>query len=323
MQEENQTPLGKKETTRTYLRQSITRAVRLVESRLEDPPSVDEMAKTAGVSRSHFQRTFREVVGESTKAFTMRVRIERAASLLRYSTWRINDIAISCGYHNQANFGRDFAKIYGASPRNFRSREASLPFLRGYIKGSDQSANDDDLSDNPPLSVLVETWPELSGIALRTHGSISQAIGCWNELLEWAKTQPTLSDFEKLNFLGCWYDTWDGINEDTYRYDAVIVPSTPFQGEIPAPFLPITIPAGKVASLHAKGSINKIESIWKAFGEGWLPLSGLQPRGDIAGIDKYPAELANSTQITKLLKFATRIEQTLIIPVQEGPIVLP
>src|SRR5215831_15184056 len=92
-----------------YLRENLNRQVKL-----------EELAKVACFSEFHFHRIFKAVSGETLNNFTNRLRLEKAARLLRFSDKRLTAIALDCGFSSSATFSRAFRSGYGTSPRQFR-----------------------------------------------------------------------------------------------------------------------------------------------------------------------------------------------------------
>jgi PAS domain S-box-containing protein len=95
----------------------VRRILRLIEERLPEKISVKEMAREAGLSESHFSRTFKRITGETPHQFALRVRLERAsAALARSSVTSIADVATECGFFDQSHFTREFRKKFGMTP---------------------------------------------------------------------------------------------------------------------------------------------------------------------------------------------------------------
>lgn len=81
----------------------------------------DELADIAGFSRFHFHRLFRSMLGETLGRFLQRVRIEKAACMLRWNSQRtITSIAMECGFSGSAVFSRSFRDFFGMSPSSWR-----------------------------------------------------------------------------------------------------------------------------------------------------------------------------------------------------------
>ncbi len=86
---------------------------------------VEGLAAAAGMSASHFSRVFRAAFGTSPIDFLRRERINQAKRRLSESTDPIERIAAQVGYNDRYFFSRDFKKLTGFSPREFRRREAT------------------------------------------------------------------------------------------------------------------------------------------------------------------------------------------------------
>jgi AraC-like DNA-binding protein len=106
------------------------RLARVLAAVHEDPSqdwSVEKLAQVAGMSRSPFSERFTDVVGESPHAYVARVRMHRAARLLRESDRTVSDIAAAAGYGSVSSFSRVFRKRLGAAPASFRRAARSSP----------------------------------------------------------------------------------------------------------------------------------------------------------------------------------------------------
>ncbi|HUP98366.1 MAG TPA: AraC family transcriptional regulator [Usitatibacter sp.] len=96
--------------------------LRQVETELERPLRVGDMAHAVGLSMFHFSREFRRVTGISPYAYIRRRRISRAALLLAGSKLAIVDIARVVGFKTHAHFSGAFLKTVGMTPRTYRLR---------------------------------------------------------------------------------------------------------------------------------------------------------------------------------------------------------
>ena len=63
-------------------RESIERAIEYIWERYSEPVSLDELSRSALLSRFHFARTFREITGVTPGRFLSAVRIHQAKRLL-------------------------------------------------------------------------------------------------------------------------------------------------------------------------------------------------------------------------------------------------
>ena len=100
--------------------QRIDRVIDYLRGNLDRPVKLAELAAVACFSEFHFHRIFTAVSGETLNSFTNRLRLEKAARLLRYSEQSLTDIALDCGFSSSATFSRAFRAGYDTSPRQFR-----------------------------------------------------------------------------------------------------------------------------------------------------------------------------------------------------------
>jgi AraC family transcriptional regulator len=91
-----------------------------IDAKLEDDPSLDEMAQSVGLSTAHFARMFRKSTGETPHQFVVRHKIERARAMLRGADTRVLDIAVACGFKTQQHFAQVFRDALGVSPGEYR-----------------------------------------------------------------------------------------------------------------------------------------------------------------------------------------------------------
>ncbi|CAK7261631.1 MULTISPECIES: AraC family transcriptional regulator [unclassified Shinella] len=100
----------------------LKRVVALIDARLMNPPSLDELAGEIGVSRRHFFRAFKQSTGMTPFAFVADLRLKRAVDLLRATDRSATDIALDCGFASSSHFAYAFKRAYGAGPSEFRRR---------------------------------------------------------------------------------------------------------------------------------------------------------------------------------------------------------
>ncbi|MFC3131899.1 helix-turn-helix domain-containing protein [Microbaculum marinum] len=82
---------------------------------------IGELAAECGISRKHLNVRFRDAVGVAPKTYARVCRFQRAAWLLAQPgepVW--THVALDCGYYDQAHFIRDFRRLSGYTPGEFR-----------------------------------------------------------------------------------------------------------------------------------------------------------------------------------------------------------
>jgi AraC family transcriptional regulator len=78
------------------------------------------LAAESGYSRNHFLRMFRVATECTPHQYFLRLRIEKAQSLMKNQSLRIIDIAESCGFTSQSQFSHVFRRVIGVTPRQYR-----------------------------------------------------------------------------------------------------------------------------------------------------------------------------------------------------------
>ncbi len=90
-------------------------------SRFEQLPEMTELARSLGLSPSHFYRTFKEHTGLTPYQYHLQVRLNRAKALLRDTPLAIKEIARSLGFETTFHFSNDFRARIGVSPTQWRA----------------------------------------------------------------------------------------------------------------------------------------------------------------------------------------------------------
>ncbi len=89
------------------------------------PLTITELADIANMSPRNLARRFREGVGMPPIEYLLRLRLRRAASLLRDTSQSITDISSAVGIMDSNYFSRQFKRIYGVNPRAFQCGNAN------------------------------------------------------------------------------------------------------------------------------------------------------------------------------------------------------
>jgi len=106
---------------------NMTRARQFIEDHQAEPLSLGRIAQVANISRHYFCKMFKKATGINFTDYLSRVRVEKSKTLLLNPNSRISEAAFACGFQSMTNFNREFKRIVGRSPTQFRRL---LPKLR-------------------------------------------------------------------------------------------------------------------------------------------------------------------------------------------------
>jgi PAS domain S-box-containing protein len=81
---------------------------------------IGDLAHKTGLSWSQFQRRVSALTGLTPRQLLTKARIEAAAQSLRSTKASLGDIALDCGFYDQAAFSRQFRAFTGLSPGEYR-----------------------------------------------------------------------------------------------------------------------------------------------------------------------------------------------------------
>ncbi|KEA53260.1 MULTISPECIES: MDR efflux pump AcrAB transcriptional activator RobA [Mangrovibacter] len=91
-----------------------------LESHLDQPLSLDNVAAKAGYSKWHLQRMFKDVTGQAIGAYIRARRLSKSAVALKLTARPILDIALQYRFDSQQTFTRAFKKQFALTPALYR-----------------------------------------------------------------------------------------------------------------------------------------------------------------------------------------------------------
>lgn len=91
---------------------------------------VADLCALVGRSEAHFSRSFRGTFGYSPHAFVIRRRVELAANYMLQTDMSLSDIAMGCGFADQAHLCKQFRMVTGKTPAAWRrAKRAQDPHM--------------------------------------------------------------------------------------------------------------------------------------------------------------------------------------------------
>jgi AraC family transcriptional regulator len=257
----------------------VNRAIDHILGNLDQPLSLEAVARVACFSPFHFHRVFRSLLGETLKQFVKRLRLERALAMLSHARRRsLTEIALACGFASSSDFSRSFKQRYGVPPSvfdidTFRAQRrgdwvAAItdPHTRHLLERLPAGQNPDD------FEVQLRRLPARSVAYIRVldpfrEGVVARAA---ERLVDWARAR----DLADGQWLGYMWDDPEIVAHEDCRYDVGLeVAHVEPHGEIGR----MDFPEMLVAEVEVRGPIDlEMRALDWLFGT-WLPSSGFVP----------------------------------------------
>jgi AraC-like DNA-binding protein len=101
----------------------IHQARNILLQRLDNPPSLIDLARQVGLNDCTLKRGFRQVFGTTAFGYLHEHRLEQARQLLEERRLNVSEIAQSIGFANRSYFAAAFRKRFGVTPKAYLSRD--------------------------------------------------------------------------------------------------------------------------------------------------------------------------------------------------------
>ena len=98
----------------------LRKVLSYIEEHLGEDLSLETLATIGGLSVSHSQRAFRDMVGISIHQYVIQRRVERAKSLLSNEDLSIREVALMAGFSHQSHMAYHLRRLCGCSPMEIR-----------------------------------------------------------------------------------------------------------------------------------------------------------------------------------------------------------
>ena len=102
--------------------ENIQKAIDFIKENYGRHILIDDIARSAAMSRTYFSNTFKSVTGISPYNYLMTTRIERATELLKDRKKAVMSIALECGFTSLSSFNKAFKQLVGATPTEVRTQ---------------------------------------------------------------------------------------------------------------------------------------------------------------------------------------------------------
>jgi AraC family transcriptional regulator len=267
----------------------INKVLLYINNNLGETMSIEKLAGIANFSPFHFHRILTAYLHEPLIAYIIRIRLDNAARLLRYTAEPVNEIAYKVGYDSPSSLTKAFKKRFGVSPAEFRDQHKDLP-AEGIFLKSDFSF----IEIKPRIKVLESK----KVVYVQTIGKYGdENIGkAWEKITTFVKKNRLFS--WKFEGIGISYDDPRITEEEKCRYEACITVNREIKPEGETGFK--IIEGGKYAIFRFKGPYNNFTKAYEYIYTAWLPQSGYELR-NVPGFEIY----LNNPECTKPENFKT------------------
>ena len=109
-----------KELTQYF--QELLPVVRHIESHFAESISMADMAELAGLSSTHINRRFKQLLRMTPMQYLRAVRVQATQRLLTTTSKDLVDIALAIGYTDQSHLTKRFREVTGMTPAAYRKR---------------------------------------------------------------------------------------------------------------------------------------------------------------------------------------------------------
>lgn len=103
-------------------KQFVLHCVEYIKNNFTDNISLEEISKRSAMSKSSFCTIFKKITGYSFNSYLNLCRVKKAAELIK-KDYKITGIYGLCGYNDFSSFYRNFKKIMGVSPYEYKKDE--------------------------------------------------------------------------------------------------------------------------------------------------------------------------------------------------------
>jgi len=258
--------------------------LRDIRGRLDGDVSLEALSARAGWSPFHLHRAFHQLVGETPKQYTLRLRLERAAARLLTTDDPVLAVALASGFSSHEVFTRAFRRQFGRTPARYRS--AAL------MQSAAARARPQALTDETgpciglfhlPLTTTLRR-PTMPMLTIERRDLPAQPVLIVRRRIARADLQSTLADCFGRVFGHChkaglpmegrpftrYFSTGPGLW--TIEAGKPMAAAAPGEGEIEAGTLP---PGPAVVAVHS-GSYDQLGDTYVAM-EKWMEAQGLRP----------------------------------------------
>ncbi|NIK76195.1 AraC family transcriptional regulator [Paenibacillus castaneae] len=263
----------------------INKLIEYINEHIEKSLELKDLSEKALVSPYHLHRVFKSITGETIHAYVTRIRLEKAASKLKYyETIDISEISRQCGFSSVSIFSRSFRNHFGVSATEYRNTYSINSNLRKFNSKNNQleskwlTYNEGGTIELEP-SIKIKRMKPCYIAYIRTNGRVLEKtfeenrkhLETMGSIFDWA-CQHSLWNPSLSSLVSIEYQDPNVSGKKYLRLDCGVTLSKPIEsnGEIGCRLFPeaqYAVLRIFDTTMHAR---EKIKQLW----EEWLPNSG-------------------------------------------------
>ena len=283
----------------------INNVIDYIENNISSKFSLEELASVANFSKFHFHRIFASIVGETLNSYILRIRLEKAASILvQNPNSPVTDVWLDCGFSSSSVFARSFKDKFGLSASEWRkekliefsnigqldSNESEVSSKLSEYFGDVRLTKNGDTKMKGTLEIINPTKVEVKSIDEFTvayirytgpyKGNSELFSNLFTRLFNWAGPR-NLIQFPETKVISIYHDNPEITDEDKLRTSVCL--SVPEETEVGGEIGKMKVTGTDYAIVSFElGSPEDYQKAWNYVFSEWLPTSGYQP-------DNYPS----------------------------------
>lgn len=269
-----------------YYIRHINKVLDYIDKNLDQSFSLEELSLQANFSKFHFHRIFLAVIGEPPFQYILRLRLEKAASIISSQPHKsLSEIAFQCGFSHPSIFSRNFKKYFHCTPSSFqqnaiqksnkRQMESNMPTF-SYTTKPYFCPNSKTIKWTSNMDIIKNIdVKRLANITVAYNRNLGPYKGNnllyqqhRAELFAWAASKE-LMNCENFKYLILYHDNPNVALNEHQRMSlcVTIPPSTTTNGTIGK----MDIEAGKYAIFQCELSAPDFPTVWNWIYEQWFP----------------------------------------------------
>lgn len=243
-----------------------------IEENLNQDISLEQVARQAYFSMTHFYRIFQAMAGLSIKEYIRKRRLSSAAHELLTSEKRLIDIAFDYRFESQEAFTRAFKSLYGITPGRYRRDSVEVPMVEKLNISETRPDNINGGVFMEPKIIMKNSF-KVAGAMGMVDAASDKIAKLWQQL--GAKRNDIKNKVNNSATYGISVYIPNITSETEFLYGACVEVSN--LSEVPEGMVGKEIPAGKFAVFTHKGTRFKLKDTYDYIYGTWFPNSGYEP----------------------------------------------